>query len=89
MLVMSNTPSVCVPQGTAVTMDNYDEFILVMNEFVVNAPVENQTDDNLQVVIETARSSAIITADSQTIVAEEVRRFIPERPFPCLIIARL
>ena len=54
------------------TVDNYEEFILVITIFVVNAPAENQTDDNLEIVFETTRRSAVIAADPQTIVAEEV-----------------
>ena len=56
------------------TVDNYEEFVLVITIFVVNAPAENQTDDNLVIVIETARSSSeVLASDPQTIVTEEVR----------------
>ena len=56
------------------TVDNYEEFVGVITTFVVNAPAENQTDDNLVIVIETARSSSEVLAfNPETIVTEEVR----------------
>ena len=72
------------------TVDNCEEFILVITIFVVNAPGGNQTDDNLVIVSETAGRCAVIAADPQTIVAEEVGElWVQFSPSLALLIVKL
>ena len=54
------------------TAETYEEDIRVLSLFVVNAPAENQTARNLEVVVDTISTAATIAADPQTTVAEEV-----------------